>query len=85
MLTINANTINEIESDNFNVYNVEDVVDLVKIEISELNYFKLLNGVKINADFYEENDFLLYCKNELFGIARIEDGFIKIKTNLKGE
>lgn len=79
-----ANSIEEIQNNNFKVIKIEDVVSLKKISITEDYYLKLSNGVKIKADFDENDDFLLYCKNELFGIACIENNIIKIKTNLRG-
>jgi tRNA U55 pseudouridine synthase TruB len=55
---------------NFEVVNLDD------------NYYKdLINGVKI--PYKKEGEFLLYCKNELFGIARVEEGILKVKVYLK--
>lgn len=54
------------------------------IRLESKYYNDLINGRKVgltNIDSLEE--FLLYCKNEFFGIAIIKDGIIKITTYLK--
>ncbi|MGD9901423.1 MAG: tRNA pseudouridine(55) synthase TruB [Spirochaetales bacterium] len=58
--------------------------DFKKVNVKDEDYNKLLNGVKIEADKKISNEeFLLYSKNELFGIATVSDGYYKIKVNLK--
>lgn len=47
-------------------------------------YQKLKNGNAIKLDMPNENDFLLWCKSELFGIADCIDGMAKVKINLYG-
>ncbi len=78
-----ANTVEEILSNKFKEHKIEDVLQLPKIVLDEKYYQKLCNGVKIEYNHNLENDFLLYCKNELFGIARIIDNKINIITYLK--
>lgn len=71
--------------DNNCIVDVENVLcDLEKYFLDEKFYNKLINGVVINVneDDNKEN-VLLYCKNEMFGIANICNGKIKIKTNLR--
>ena len=77
--------IEEILLNKHKIVNIEDAVNLPKINIDEVYYTKLINGVKIKSTSITDvsGEFLLYCKNELFGISLIENGFIKIKTNLK--
>lgn len=62
----------------------EILTNYEKIEIDAKNYEKLLNGVKIYLDkSINKEDVVIYCNKELFGIANIENGLIKIKTNLR--
>jgi tRNA pseudouridine55 synthase len=56
--------------------------DFKRVDIEDKHYEKLVNGVKIKAES-QKGEFLLYCKSQLFGIAQVEDGFYKIKVNLK--
>ena len=66
-----------------NIISVEQVLpELERVDIPDSFYKKLLNGVPIEYPL-KQNEFILYCKNELFGIAEQKDGLIKIKVNLK--
>lgn len=57
---------------------------LEKIIVDDKKYFHLANGVKINLhEDINKNNVVIYCKNELFGIADIQNGVITIKTNLR--
>ena len=56
---------------------------LEKFELAPEYYEPILNGIKICSDVSADRDFALYCKGELFGIACVVDGFIKIKTYLR--
>ncbi len=61
----------------------EDAVSkLPKVCLDDGFYRQLVNGIKIPYERLE-TDFALYCKDELFGIAHIVDGIIKIKTYLR--
>ena len=63
---------------------LEDVFeDVNKYIVDENLYSKLCNGVKIPVDAEMEEPFVVYCKDELFGLGKIEEGFLKIKTYLK--
>jgi tRNA pseudouridine55 synthase len=54
-----------------------------KINLDDKYYNDLVNGIKIETDITKNKEFLLYCKNELFGIAYNLNGYLKIKVNLK--
>jgi len=45
-------------------------------------YQKILNGIKLNTP-PADAPFTVYCQNELFGIGKAQDGFLKITTFLK--
>ena len=60
----------------------EALEDLPKVTLSDDLYKQLTSGIKLAA--VEQNgNYVLYCKNELFGIACNDNGFIKIKTYLR--
>jgi len=80
--SVNLNTLLENDINDYFIPLEKVLKDYKKVELAEECYFDLLNGKKIPFN-KEENDFLLYCKNELFGIATSNDGYIKIKTYLK--
>ena len=82
----NAYTIEEIENNQAKLNSIDEVVNLEKLILPEKYYNLLCNGVKVVYNEIEQktNDFLLYCKNELFGIANINKGYVNIKTNLRG-
>lgn len=61
----------------------EAIATLPKTELDDEFYAPLLNGIKVKYDGEEGKPTALYCKNELFGIATIENGFIRIKTYLR--
>lgn len=66
------------------IISVEDALkEMPEINLPDEFYDKLSNGVKIPYTTQPEK-FKLYCKNEFFGIASTDNGFIKIVTNLRG-
>lgn len=54
-----------------------------RYDVGETLYTKLSNGIKIHVDNVVREPFVVYCKNELFGLGKIEEGFLKIKTYLR--
>lgn len=80
----NAVTIEECDKDS--IISIDKVLEkLEKINLNESCYEKLKNGVQIKINSEDKINVLIYCRNELFGIADIIQGTIKIKTNLRGE
>ena len=55
-----------------------------KVTVPDVFFEKLKNGNAIKFNMPNENDFLLICKGELFGIADCVDSKIKIRINLYG-
>ena len=78
-----ATTIEDLKQNRIKCYDINEILDLKKVEINEIYYNKLVNGINVFCDINNNDDFLLYCKGELFGIAKIVDKKIKIKTYLK--
>lgn len=67
-----------------NILKTEDCLqDFEKFYIDDCYYQKIINGVKIKLDNENKKNLALYCKNQLIGIADIENGILKIKTNLR--
>lgn len=57
--------------------------DYIKIYIDSINYKALLNGAEIYCNENDNNDVLVYCKNEFFGIGNIKDKRLKVDINLR--
>lgn len=63
---------------------IEKTLDNLQVyELDEKYYFEISNGIKIQLDNLPKNDFLLFCKSELFGISKSIEGNLKIITYLK--
>lgn len=63
---------------------VEDAIgDLPVFMLADSYFTSLCNGIKIPAQNDWHMPFALYCRNTLFGIARNENGFIRIGTYLR--
>jgi tRNA pseudouridine55 synthase len=63
---------------------LETVLDGFEVvQLDDKYYDDMINGVKI--PFSKEGEFLLYCKKELFGIAHIQEGILKVKVYLRNE
>ena len=56
--------------------------DLQNIFINDDFYDKIINGCTIKVNMQDTNNCVVYCKNNLIGIADIDCGYLKIKTNL---
>jgi len=77
-------TIEELEQEGAKtIISIEDALKtLPKFELCETEHTNLSQGKKVKSDC-KHGKFALYCKGEIFGIATIENGFIKILTYLK--
>lgn len=51
------------------------------VTLDDSFYKALINGVKIPFEHNSE-EFLVYCKEELFGIGQVINGILKLKVNL---
>lgn len=76
-------SLEDIENNEFDFITSNDVIDLQSYILDSSHYQNLINGVKIKLDSTLMGDFKLYCNNEFFGIACVEEGYLKIKTNLR--
>lgn len=66
------------------VINLEDCLnDFEKVVVNDNLYDKLINGALVKVDLCDKQNVVLYCKNQLLGIANIDNGIVKIKTNLR--
>ena len=66
------------------VINLEDCLnDFEKVVVNDNLYDKLINGALVKVDLCDKQNVALYCKNQLLGIANIDNGIVKIKTNLR--
>ena len=54
-----------------------------KIFISNQFYDKIINGCSIKLNMEDGKNLVVYCGDELIGIGDIENGHLKIKTNLQ--
>ncbi len=69
------------EKENALVPLCEALNDLPVVRLSDELFAPLCNGIKIPCE--QKGEFLLYCRGELFGIARAEKRILKIKTYLR--
>ena len=78
-------TIDEIEKHgNAVVISLDKALsDYPKYEVKEEDYTRLSNGVKLPVEKEIQEPFTVYCKDELFGLGEVIDGFLRIKTYLK--
>lgn len=83
----NSITIRELLENNSEnkIIGFEEILkDFEKIVLSDDYYETLVTGKKFKPELNNKQEkFLLYCKNELFGIAHLEEGFLKIGTYLR--
>ena len=56
--------------------------DWQNIFINNDFYDKIINGCAIQVDIQDAKNCVVYCKEQLIGIADIESGHLKIKTYL---
>ena len=77
-------TIDDIKNDNYKFINIEEVLDYKKIELTEDEYNKVLNGSKIKLDTNEDKIILKY-QNEIIAIYQkdidIYKPYVMLKTN----
>ena len=63
---------------------METVLKELKRIDAEDNFYKdLCNGVPVFTENTDEDNLLIYCKNEFFGIGKIYNRNLYIKTNLR--
>lgn len=72
------------ECDENSIIGIDKILNKLEIiNVSDNLYEKLKNGVQIKINSEDKINVLVYCKEEIFGIADIIQGTIKIKTNLR--
>lgn len=58
--------------------------DFPRFDVSEIEYERLIHGIKMPVDDVPEAPFTVYCKGELFGLGEKDElGRLKIKTYLR--
>ena len=77
-------TIDDIKNDNYKFISIEDVLDYKKIELTEDEYNKVLNGSKIKIDTNADKVILKY-QNEIIAIYQKDNEaykpYVMLKTN----
>lgn len=69
---------------NDSIIPLEKVLEHIpRLNVPDNCYQKLLNGIKINIFDTITSPFAVYCRNELFGIGKIEDSYLKISSYLR--
>lgn len=59
------------------------LIDFEKIVISQQDFQKLLNGLKLNINNKQENvDYAVVCDNQIIGIGQVNNNQLKLKTFL---
>ena len=62
----------------------QDFIDLPSVFISEKFMPNLKNGIKVLASESVDGNFKLFCGDEFWGVAKIENGYYKIVRNFFG-
>lgn len=62
----------------------QDFIDLPSVFISEKFMSNLKNGIKILASENVDGNFKLFCGEEFWGVAKIDNGYYKIVRNFFG-
>jgi len=63
---------------------VEKVLDILpRVDFPDTLYKKVSCGVSFEWKAESVSPFAVYCKNEFFGVGKVEDGMFKITTYLK--
>ena len=62
----------------------QDFIDLPSVFISEKFLPNLKNGIKVLASENVDGNFKLFCGDEFWGVAKIENGYYKIVRNFFG-
>lgn len=78
-----AFVLNEINSST-KLIPAEDFIQLPSVFISEKFMQNLKNGIKIPARENVDGNFKLFCGDEFWGVAKIENGYYKIIRNFYG-
>ena len=63
---------------------VQDFIDLPSVFLSEKFMPNLKNGIKVLASEDVDGNFKLFCGDEFWGVAKIENGYYKIVRNFFG-
>ncbi|MBE5731486.1 MAG: tRNA pseudouridine(55) synthase TruB [Clostridiales bacterium] len=81
---------NSITLDELKILGKDAIIPLEKVlepytryDVPDSFYTKLNNGLRPDAPEDLEEPFIVYCKNELFGVGEIIDGKIRVKTYLR--
>ncbi len=76
--------IKDIENGNFDIIDVDRIINLPSINIDEKSGKDILDGKKVKYLPIQNESFKLYCNDVFYGIANNKnDGEIKIEVNLK--
>lgn len=58
------------------------LAELPRVDVPDSLYTSIANGVRVAIDAPDE-PFTLYCRGELFGLGKRENGLVGVKTNLR--
>lgn len=68
-----------------NILGLEEVLkDFDKITINTTTYQKIRNGIKFELSLpkLQDKEYLVYCENDLVGIGKVKNNYLKINTYL---
>ncbi len=77
----NAFSLKDIENGNFEYVSLEDIFDYPKLNISNFEKDKVLQGVKISRA-ENDGDYRIYAGNEFFGIGYVVEGRLRMKIKV---
>ena len=77
----NTNTLEELETNNYKYYKIEEVLYYPKIEVDDDLYRRISHGMKILNSWDVSNRVIFTYKNKLLGIYEVEDNYLKVWKN----
>ena len=79
-----ANTLEEIEKNQYRIYSIEEVLSFPKIEVDGNLEFKIKNGVKIENQWnIEEKVLFKNRQGKLLGIYEVENNLLRVWKNFQ--
>ena len=80
----NAYTLEDIKNNNYKLLNIKDFLDYPIIELKKEEYFKVINGVKLENIYNVEDKVIFTYQNEDIAIYTLDNNYLKnLKMYLK--
>ncbi len=78
----NAYTLEDIKNNNYKLLNIKDFLDYPIIELKKEEYFKVINGVKLENIYNVKNKVIFTYQNEDIAIYTLDNNYLKMYLKL---